>query len=187
MRKMIILFMFVLLCSVAYAEICEQKVNFLDRLKNGCRYDNQICEDAETPMNKDCALSIGSITCKEDRCIFKELWFAKLLFLALVLMVIFYKKDYNIFIMLIILCLVFNFIHTIQLEGIKDKLDNIVPAMNSTQGNAAHINQEQINNNLMLKYGQEVLPSNPIAGFIIILIGIFFILKYLFNKIGGGY
>lgn len=154
-------------------QACIQKETFLDRIKDDCGYENDICEDGETPFDsEDCSLTTDAITCKGERCIFNEIWLAKLLLLSLVFFGMFYKKDYNIYIVVIILILFLGFISPAQ----QSLISPIYKGVDSYP-------DEIIENNLILKYGSKILPSNPIVGFFIIVGLLFFAFRKTTKKI----
>ena len=182
MKKLILLVGIIILSSLAYAEVCEPKSTFKERLQDKCSYNNTICEDGEYPFlnnAEDCKLTTESITCKGDRCIFTELWFAKLLLIVLAYFLISYKKDYNVFIVLIIVLLALNFSNLPLADSIKHDLTNMSPVVNKS---AQYIPQENINDNIAMRYGQKIWPPNPMYGFFALLIVMFFIVRYIFKR-----
>ena len=156
-------------------ESCEQKPTFINRLKDKCSINNLICEDAEYPFkNNECKVDSSVIMCKGARCMFTEIWFAKIIILALLFMIMFYKKEYMAFIIIAMFILLLNFIGNVPSGDIIRDV-SIAPKLNLTQ--------ENIDSNLVLRYGQKVLPTNPVMGFWIIVGATYFILRYLFKKI----
>jgi hypothetical protein len=163
------------ICYQATTNKCEQKETFLGRLKDSCSYNNSICEDAETPLVSDCEITTDSISCKGDRCIFNEIWFAKIVLIVLIILIVTYKKEYQFFIALGMLFLIISFSNV-----------NIGKPIYNQQitNTTVEIPQEMINDNLMMKYGSKILPKNPTVGFLIIVIILFLLLRYLFSKVG---
>ena len=162
--------LFLVVISFVSAETCPTKENFMDRLKDTCSYNNSICEDAETPLVSDCAITPDAIRCNGERCIYNEIWFAKIVLILMILMLVFYKKDNIIFMLLGIL-----FLYMVY-SGISLNIPVPTP-INTTIA----IPQESINDNLLLKYGTKIFPSNPTIGCIIILALLFIILRLIFN------
>jgi len=161
-------------------EKCEQKVLLKERLKDTCAIDNGVCEDGEYPYrNKDCDIVPSAIICDNNRCIFKEMWFAKLVILLLFLLFLFYKKDYIIFIIISIFLLFVNFSEN------SEPLKGLVPSSIS-QFNIQNV----IGYGFMAKYGAKVMPSYPITGFFILVLFLYFIFIYgkrmIKNKLNKG-
>jgi len=176
MRWVIPILILVLLSSVAIA--CEPKEGFLERLQDNCTIaNNEICEDGEDPINNpDCEITLSSINCN-GRCIFSEIWFAKLLLVLVIAMLFFFKGDYKVIIFLAIFILVINFTG-FDLFG-ESKV--IEPTKNTT----VTITPEDMNDNILMNYGSKVMPSNPMMGAVGLIALVFFIVRYITKKMGG--
>jgi len=161
-------------CVPLEGGVCEQKVKLWDRLKDDCISENGICEDGENPFkNKDCSLRQEVLSCKGDRCIFKEIWLLKILLISLIFMALFYKKDYQIFIIIMGIFIIINFLNpSILTQGATNTQSLVQPITNT-----------QINNPIIIKYGGRLLPSNPLLGFAIFLYISYISLSLIFNKL----
>lgn len=139
---------------------------FLDRLRDKSKKENGICEDGETPADKDCELNQEAILCTGDRCIFTEIWFAKLLLIAIAFMVLSKKKNYNFFIAVIGFFIFFNFIGGTGMLNIETP----EPSPDTEYTDAA------LKSNIVLLVGSKMFPSHPTAGFFIALALIYFLI-----------
>lgn len=149
---------------------------FLDRLKDKTKSQNGICEDAEFPFkDADCELTTEAISC-QDRCVFKEIWFAKLLILVGVVLLLYHKKDYNVFLIIIALLLIVNFGNTsFDLNDIElgDNLINI--------GDVQYTNDAR-EGNFIIKYGSYIWENNPLYGFFIGLFLVWVLFRFVVRR-----
>lgn len=173
MKAIIYGLMFLLVIGTVYAE-CIPKEKFIDRLKDKCKVEDGICDDAESLLfDKDCMIDVDALSCRGDRCVFEEIWFAKLVIIALVFMLIRHKKDYSIFIIIGVLYLIATFIPL----DILGEPNIIEPKVNTS----VQISDEAMNDNILYKFGSKVMPSNPIIGIVIIVVALFLIFRTTFG------
>jgi len=170
MKVWVYVILFVVLLSSAYA-VCEPKEKFIDRIQDNCEAEDSICNDAEIPFrDNDCALSLDAFGCKNDRCIFEEIWFAKLIIIAIIFMGIRYKKGYGVFIIISFIYLAMTF------------FDYGYITIENPVNTTLVLTDEQINSNILLRYGSIVYPSRPIVGIIIILGALFLVVRLLSRR-----
>jgi len=152
------------------SNVIETLPSFIARLKDTNKNENGKCEDAEWPLiDKDCQLNSEALTCSgNNRCMFTEIWFAKLLMiLGAIIIVIFAfnrtRKDLLIWVGLIVVMLIINFctniFQVIESKKIADVGSDIV------------LTPSGINSNIITLIGQYVWKSNPYGGFVVILLG----------------
>jgi hypothetical protein len=138
----------------------QQQSTFYDRFKNNTRSINSVCEDAEWPWDTDCQITLDSLSCSKDRCMYNEMWFAKLCIIAAIIMLIFEFSGYIILGLLAFVAINFIYIPTTQVIT-------------------------QIPNAAWLKYGSNIWPSQPLIGTaILVTVGIITIF-FIFNKFTG--
>jgi len=146
---------------------CIVQQSFFSRLKDTCAYSNGICEDGENPIKdkEECKVTTEAINCKGERCIWKEIWLAKALMFLAIPMIVFHRKNYNIWIVLILSLLAINFFLDISvLEG---SFKSFTPVENPSSP--------------IWNIGGKVMPSNPIIGFLL-LVGLLAVILYMGNK-----
>lgn len=163
--------------NVSY--VADQLVNgantFFDRLTSKFKESgNNICDDGENPLQdkNECQITLESINCDGDRCIFKEIWFAKVLLIIATVMIFWYKKDYQIFLILIGVILAVNFFGVLS-------LDSTGQSVSSTET----IYSPGYDGNYLMVIGNKIWPSNPEYGMYIFLVGIGLSAYYFFNYI----
>lgn len=181
MNKLIIIPLLLLIIPSVFADVCPQKATFMERIQDSCKIQNEICEDGESAlMDKDCQITGNNIYCKEGRCIFKEIWFAKVMLVLAIFLLFSKNKDNMVFVAIILLILFYNFSNVFG-DGFFQKFDKADNSLNYTDS--------AINQSITLKYGRAVMPSNPTAGFVILLIILYLIIRHLFkpNIYVGGY
>lgn len=173
MRKYWIILLLILFSSFAYA-VCPQQEKFIDRIKDNCTEANNVCDDGEYPfVDEDCSLDLEAFSCKGDRCAFQEIWLAKFVLIYLGYMLLSKKKDYTV---LIFVCIVFLAMSYFDLGNV----ELAEPTINNT----VEIPAEFENDNILMKYGKKVMPSNPIVGIGILLSGVFLIVWYISKNFG---
>lgn len=165
LTKGIRLFVILLLClPIAFASD-----NFIDRLQSDTMSNNGLCDDGETPLNSDdCAITTESIFCDNSRCIFTEIWFAKILLIIGIILL--FKKEYSVFLVLIGVFFILNF-SGMDLDGL----------IGSSTTSPVEYTEQQIQGNVILLVGSKVMPSHPLWGFIIVL----GVVLYFINRLVG--
>lgn len=167
--------MFIVVINVALA--CTENEGFLERIQDTCKEDNGICNDAEMPFSDvDCDITTDSISCKGDRCVFKELWFAKLMIAAAAFLLIFHKKDYNIFLVVIGVLLILNFSSTGQDFIDNDLIIDIEPRQEM------QFTESAIQGNIVTNLGSRIWADNPVMGFFIGIAIVLFVVNFLTKR-----
>lgn len=170
MKKSILLtiVMMVILATTVLAA-CEQKQSFKDRLLDTCKSEDGVCNDAEFPNNQDCAVNTDSIQCTGTRCVFKELWLAKIIICTIIILAIKNFNKYKVLILLLTLFIILNFVTNGLDTMVNTKMTNtstepIVYANNTLQSAP------------IVYYGSMLWSSNPVGGFILEIVLILAIL-----------
>jgi len=155
--------------SVIAIDVCKPEINLWDRLRDDCSIEgNGICEDGEDPLkDEDCKLNADALGCKGSRCIFMEIWAAKLIIFILVYLLLIKKRGNFLVILLLVAILFFNFANTPEADNIKSAIEETVPIAQPIT-NEPKYTEEQIGNNTILKIGNTIMPSNPEFGFLIL-------------------
>jgi len=156
---------------------CTKNEGFMERIQDNCKESDGVCDDGEMPFSDDdCEITTESISCKDSRCIFKELWFAKLVIALAAFFLIFHKKDYNIFLLLIGVLLILNFSSTGQDFIDNDLLIDIEP------GQDIQFTESAMQGNVVTLIGSKVWADNPVMGFFIGVAILLFIVNFLTKR-----
>jgi hypothetical protein len=154
----------------------------MDRVMDACKYENDVCEDAENPFNKDCELSNSVINCSGDRCMFKELWAAKV---AIILMIIMAVVNFSKYKYVIIVAGIFVLINFVFVSGANitnpTNVTNMSNTLTEVPKDVVYLNNNTLEYAPAIYYGSKIMPSYPLAGFFI-GIGLIGFLIYLFLK-----
>lgn len=161
-------------------KICDYQPNFIARLQDKCSYNNSICEDGENPLanDYDCQITTESVGCKGARCIFKEMWFAKLLILLGLFILVYYKKDHFIWVAIIGVVLLLNFSTTPTAESIRADLLKISPNTTIELPSILKANVSTAVLNDLSGWGKNVMPSNPTIGICICFVMAWLVIKF---------
>jgi hypothetical protein len=164
--KYLLVFMLLIL-PIASAEVCKDEDDFFNKLSDTCKNLDMICSEGETPFDSDCSISTDAIMCEGDRCIYSEFWFAKLLIIVIILMLVFHKPEYDIFLFCFTAFLFITY-------------GNIsIPYLNLQQATETLYTNEAINSNIITILGSYIYPSRPFLGFVIGVVLAFITVKYI--------
>jgi hypothetical protein len=162
--------------NITIEDRCPINESFFIRLIDDCSIDNIYCEDGESPLaTPECQVNSEAINCTGVRCIFNEIWLARLALILAAITFFRFKKKYRWISYFILAFIVITYIITPSPQMV-DVLTEGQDVMNYD------VSIDQLERNVLLLLGSRVMPSNPIIGLAILSLILFFVVNKLRTK-----